>query len=224
VDPPSGEGIPPVYDVVVFENTILGNFDLPFLRTLNPKQIARTARKGYVIYRVLDIGVGHEHWHEHDCDVYGGEMDSLDGPGLPPVLIERSVYQFFNGPVDDQGGFIDGTVNYYLLCPVSGKQRDQRERPATQRVRYPWLDEQAVLSERWRLLHPDDNAFGSFRDTVPSSVVQYLFKTPCYHSFRFNQNLFWCPFRDGHIIVGHVATPDLVTFQPKQSKNNRQVK
>ncbi|MFN2512441.1 MAG: hypothetical protein ABR568_13615 [Pyrinomonadaceae bacterium] len=200
VDPPDGVGIPPIHDVVIFENTLLGQFDLPMLGSFNPKQIGRTARKSYVINRVLDIGVGHEHWHEHDCDVYGGEMDSLDGPGLPPVLIERSVYQFFNGPVDDQGGFIDGTINYYVLCQfLEDEEIDANKIPQPNAFGILWLDEQAVLSERWRLLHPDDNEFGSFRDVVPSSVVQYLFKTPCYPSFRFDKNLFWCPFRAGHI-------------------------
>lgn len=103
-NPPRGRYYPPTVQVVTYQSDGI----------IAASTVRR--RGGYDIRRVLDIGVGHEHWHEHDSTVYGGELDSLDGPGLPPVLRERDVYRFFNGPVDDKGGFIDGTVNYYALC------------------------------------------------------------------------------------------------------------
>ena len=155
-------------------------------------------KRGIPMYRVLDIGVGHMHWHEHECAVYGGEMDSLDGPGLPPLLIERDVYQFFNGPISDKGGFIDGTANYYVLAQlVPDDVLAQGAREDAYGIL--WMDEQAVFSERWRLVHPDDCDFGAFRDVVPSSLVQYMAKTPWYHTLAFDRRKFFCPFRARHI-------------------------
>jgi hypothetical protein len=153
---------------------------------------------GYKFDTVLDIGVGHEHWHEHDQSIYGGEIDSLDGPGLPPILRGRAVYRFFNGPVDDQGGFIDGTVNYYLL--VQFPDTDELTTPPQENAfGILWLDEQAALSERWRLLHPDDHRFGGVMDVVPSAAVQYMDKVPEHAPILFNRSKFWCPFRARNI-------------------------
>lgn len=157
-----------------------------------------TTKRGIPIHRVLDIGVGHQHWHEHDCAIYGGEIDSLDGPGLPPLLMERDVYQFFNGPVSDQGGFIDGTANYYVLAQLVSDRVLQRG-PRPDAFGILWMDEQAVFSERWRLLHPGDCQFGGSRDLVPSSLVQYLAKTPWYEKIAFDPRKFFCPFRAMHI-------------------------
>ena len=155
-------------------------------------------KKGLPIHRVLDLGVGHEHWHEQESAVYGGEMDSLAGPGLPPILMEHDVYRFFNGPVHDKGGFIDGTANYYLLAQLVPDDELQRgRRPNAFGIL--WMDEQAVFSERWRLLHPDDCQFGDFRNLVPSSLVQYLAKTPWYHTIAFDRRRYFCPFRAMHV-------------------------
>ena len=155
-------------------------------------------KRGIPMYSVLDIGVGHMHWHEQECAIYGGEMDSLDGPGLPPLLMERDVYRFFNGPINDKGGFIDGTANYYVLAQlVPNAVLEQGPRPDAYGIL--WMDEQAVFSERWRLVHPDDCQFGQFRDVVPSALVQYLAKTPWYHTIAFDRRRFFCPFRAMHI-------------------------
>lgn len=154
------------------------------------------AIEGYQPYHVLDIGVGHEHWHEQASSIYGGEMDSLDGPGFPPVLIERDVYRFFNGPVDDQGGFIDGTANYYVLAQlVPNGKLTAKPKPGDYGLL--WIDEQSAFSERWRLVHPDDCRFSP--GSVPSSLVQYLFATPWYYTFAFDRTKFFCPFRAAHI-------------------------
>jgi hypothetical protein len=162
--------------------------------------LAPAIRKyGYRIRKVLDIGVGHEHWHEQRSSIYGGEMDSLDGPGLPPCLIGRNAYRLFNGPVEDQGGFIDGTVNYYVLAQLAKGEFSADKRSPGDAYGILWLDEQAVLSERWRLLDPDDCKFGSFKDVVPSAAVQYLEKDFDHENFRFDRSRFWCPMRAGHV-------------------------
>ncbi len=159
-------------------------------------------KTGYKIMKVLDIGVGHEHWHEQRCSIYGGELDSLDGPGLPPCLRGRNAYRLFNGPVEDQGGFIDGTVNYYVLAQfVESKQAEDQAMPRNA-FGILWLDEQAVLSERWRLLDPDDSEFGSFKKLIPSAIVQYLESDFDYEEFMFDRSRFWCPMRAGFITPG----------------------
>jgi hypothetical protein len=189
-DPPPFAEIPATDDIVTYERR------LPLIGS------HRFTRKGYRIHRVLDLGVGHEHWHEQRCRIYGGEMDSLDGPGLHvgplTALHGRDVYRLFNGPVEDQGGFIDGTVNYYVLAQfVPEKDLQNRSTPPRNAFAILWLDEQAVLSERWRLVHPDDSGFGGFRDVIPSAVVQYMDKD--FRHFRFDRSRFWDPMRDGRI-------------------------
>ena len=184
-DPPIGDVFPPVDTVVSYRS------NMPFGGI--------TCKLGYRIKKVLDIGVGHAHWHEQRCSIYGGEMDSLDGRGLPPCLEGRNAYQLFNGPVDDQGGFIDNTINYYVLAQFAeGDWRDDEAIPATA-FGVLWLDEQAVLSERWRLLDPADCQFGSFKDVIPSAIVQYLDKDFWHPSFRFDRSKFWCPMRAGYV-------------------------
>ena len=184
---PALSGMPAPEAVVVYEQR-----GLPWF---GPQRLPRL---GYRIHRVLDIGVGHEHWHEQRCRIYGGEMDSLDGPGLRFLLQGRDVYRMFNGPVDDQGGFIDGTVNYYVLAQFVRDEelRDDAVAPP-HAFAILWLDEQAVLSERWRLVTPDDSSFGGFRDIIPSAMVQYMEKD--FAHFRFDRTKFWDPMRAGHI-------------------------
>jgi hypothetical protein len=184
-DPPSGGFFPPTKEVVTYESNGL------FKQT--------QSRRAYRIRRVLDIGVGHEQWHEHESTIYGGEMDSLDGPGLPEVLPERNAYRFFNGPVNDKGGFIDGTINYYALCQFVDEETADCATPPPGAFGILWLDEQAALSQRWRLLHPRDSKFSGFADIVPSAIVQYLDRDATYGTLRFDQSKFWCPFRAGSI-------------------------
>jgi hypothetical protein len=186
-DPPGGDFFPSTKEVVTYESN-------------GPFGKRTKYGRAYHVRRVLDIGVGHEQWHEHDSTIYGGEMDSLDGPGLPEVLPERNAYRFFNGPVNDKGGFIDGTINYYTLCQfVRDEEIDDSAAPPPGAFGILWLDEQAALSERWRLLHPWDSKFSGFADIVPSAIVQYLDRDATYDTLRFDQSKFWCPFRAGNI-------------------------
>lgn len=61
--------------------------------------------------QVLDIGVGHVYRHLSWDASNGGEFDTLDALG-------RSWYPSLLGPVDDGGGFIDGTTNFYALVEL----------------------------------------------------------------------------------------------------------
>lgn len=186
-DLPRGDFFPPTKCVVTYESN-------------GPLGKRTKSRRAYHIRCVLDIGVGHEQWHEHDSTIYGGEMDSLDGPGLREVLPERDAYRFFNGPVNDKGGFIDGTVNYYALCQfMRDEEIADSATPPLGAFGILWLDEQAALSERWRLLHPRDSKFSGFADIVPSAIVQYLDRDATYDTLRFDRSKFWCPFRAGNI-------------------------
>ncbi len=190
-DPPSGPLFPPLHPVVEYQANPLPGLDAP----------PPDSRHGYLVRRVLDIGVGHEHWHEQASAIHGGELDSLDGPGLhagPEILIGgRDVYRLFNGPIDDKGGFIDGTINYYVLAEFLDPDAFDPDQPPPNAYGILWIDEQAALSERWRLLHPDDSGFGGFRDLVPSALVQYLARDAAFDGFHFDRSKFWCPFRDG---------------------------
>ena len=188
-DPPGDPGFPPRSTVVVYGSGLT--------RLVPLEALGHVKKRGYRVRKVLDIGVGHEHWHEQRSSIYGGEMDSLDGPGLPPCLEGRDAYRLFNGPVEDQGGFIDGTVCYYVLAQFrKGDWSDDLSMPRDA-FGILWLDEQAVLSERWRLLDPADFAFGSFKDIVPSAIVQYLDKD--FRHFRFDRGKYWCPLRGGYV-------------------------
>lgn len=188
--PPNGPGFPRRDEVVTYGSSLT--------RFLPLQILGHEAKLGYRVSRVLDIGVGHEHWHEQRCSIYGGEMDSLDGPGLDPCLKGRHAYRLFNGPVEDQGGFIDNTINYYVLGQFDNREYGDDDDVPREAFGILWLDEQAVLSERWRLLDPADAAFGTFKDLVPSAIVQYLEKDFDIVSFRFDRSKYWCPLRAGH--------------------------
>ena len=150
--------------------------------------------------RVLDIGVGHAHWHEQYDRTFGGEIQALQSKGLSGVLV-LTYYQLFNGPVVDGDGFIDGTCNYYLLCrlatpAVNGASGceplppDQGTSPASgQKFALLFADEQSLFSQRWRLTHPDDN------DGLKLSfaLLYDLHNQP--NQWGFDVAKFWCPFK-----------------------------
>jgi hypothetical protein len=138
---------------------------------------------------VLDIGLGHVHWHEQDDRTGGGEIQPLrSGPGTAPIFFSgwfpnpdyAYLYRVANGPIRDGDGYIDGTCNYYALV---------RLRNGTYRLLY--LDEQMFASQRWRLVDPDDDRGLSF------AIAKALRNEP--GRYDWNPATYWCPFRAGKI-------------------------
>ena len=128
--------------------------------------------------RVLDIGVSHAHWFQQYELEGGGELQ-------PMLLSEflQSVYRFFNGPVQDGDGFIDGTCNVYALV----KHEPTLLRPHGYALLF--LDEQWYFNQRWRMVDPEDNA--GLTGTITSDLGN--------PSYQWNPATYWCPFRNGHI-------------------------
>lgn len=161
------------------------------------------AKEAIDFERVLDIGVGHVHWHEKAQPIYGGEMQPLQAeiPWFPDIRFYHHLYRFLNGPVEDGDGFIDGTCNYYILCRLRSDTRARRQQYAIL-----VLDEQSFFSRRWRLLHPDDcepasSDFAHAADlqVLPNlALVADLRRHPEWYD-GFEVEKFWCPFETGHI-------------------------
>jgi hypothetical protein len=168
--------------------------------------------------RVLDIGVGHVHWHEQYQGVTGGELQPMRTGRLLnhtfPHVTWMDLYRFANGPVRDGDGYIDGTCNYYALVqlkPDSVIDRNQdgiidtaasvESVDGTLRDAFALLyaDEQFYFTQRWRVAHPDDH------QGLMTALVKGLdddlkwdpvFQRPLY---EWNPRKYWCPFRAGHI-------------------------
>ncbi len=170
--PPFGSGEPPswvqTYGHVTYEPCV----DLDVCE----QNRVQTSVK---IYGVLDLAVGHMHRHLHYEDIYGGEMGGMNS----------TVFSIFNGPVDDADGFCDGTCNFYILCKI--KVRAGLEPDGSYQDAYAvlWMDEQSYFSERWRLLHPEDNKWGRIIGTLGSPPGPFL--------RGFDHTKFWCPFESG---------------------------
>lgn len=163
-------------------------------------------------HRVLGLGAGHMHYHEQYNRSFGGEMQpimaqwkNIPTPFLPVRLI-LEFYRFFNGPVSDGDGFVDGTANYYALVQlksdstVAGNGEDTRDAFGVM-----WMDEQSIFTKRWRLLHPEDyrsdgSKVGLLNFMLPAFLVWVKQSFPKNDPFpEYSQERFWCPSRAGHL-------------------------
>lgn len=126
--------------------------------------------------RVLDIGVGHVHHHQQYETITGGEIQ----PVLKSELFANG-YRFFNGPVYDADGYIDGTCNFYALVELG-------QPGATDVYGYAllYLDEQTYFSRRWRLVGPDDG--GQLLFSLAADL-----NNP-FGNYEFDRNIYWSPF------------------------------
>ena len=160
--------------------------------------------------QVLDIGVGHTHWHEQYESVTGGEMQPMrtgpiTGPPLPPITY-ADLYRFANGPVRDSDGYIDGTCNYYALVHLRGPG---------DKYALLYIDEQSYFVQRWRMVDPlDANGAMALASALRSNAALY----------GWDPNKYWCPFRAGQITAKSrlavsrqvilVSAPDLTNTDP----------
>ena len=176
---------------------------------------------------VVDIGVGHVHWHEQYARITGGELQPMRTSGttldalsayvpqpyfqlfeqLFPSLTNLDqtmvslistatypmLYQFFNGPVRDGDGYIDGTCNLYALVQL--KPNAALGAPDGYALLYQ--DEQSYFTQRWRLVHPDDYQ-GLMFALVPDLHAD-LQREPSRQLYHWNPHAYWCPFRSGYI-------------------------
>ena len=198
--PPDGV---PYYTHVVYER-VPSEIRLPpgIIPPVIPPELHE--RRSIAFTKVLDLGVGYSHWHEHWQLNYGGEMHNLLGtrPLFQQERYNLLQYRFLNGPVVDGDGWNDGTTNFYILVKLGGGEASEppsrtRDAPAhkltpdararTQRYAILWLDEQTYFTQRWRMLHATKDTAGDL-----FSLQRVLRDSPEY--FRFDSRCFWCPF------------------------------
>ncbi len=196
VDPPSRY---PRYDHVTYQRNLIS------LDTFSRRQPRRSVK--YV--RVLDLGIGASHLHEQHDARFGGEMDSLSGSGgvsgqlLAPLRALTfggvkfdAAYRFANGPIEDYGGWVDGTCIYYMLVQLkTDESLEQNDWPEAFAVL--WTDEQLAFTERWRVLDLFDRRF----DTAfqPIVGVAPVLEQEFYPDAPFSTDRWFCPFRYGHV-------------------------
>jgi hypothetical protein len=162
------------------------------------------ARHSVSFSRVLDLGVGLSHLHEQHDNRFGGELDNLTDDrwnilGFPLSISDDAGYQLANGPIQDYGGWIDGTCIYYQLVQLKQSRDINSADPSTLRNAFAilWIDEQSAFTERWRVLHTDDNRFNSPFKPMVSVLVDSFARF--YPEAPFDRQRYWCPFTEGHV-------------------------
>ena len=149
---------------------------------------------------MLDIGVGHPHWHERDEGIGGGELQPLrarPSRRRPSAIDFPWLYRFLNGPIFDSDGYIDGTCTYYALVQLKADVAGPGGTTAawaSRRHSYGllYIDEQTYFTQRWRLAHPEDHEGLTF------ALVHGLHATTPALYEDWSLSKFWCPFRRGH--------------------------
>jgi hypothetical protein len=136
------------------------------------------------VQRVLDIGVGHVHYHQQYEKITGGELQMLRTPSDPDFIHDHlALYQFLNGPAVDADGYNDGTCNFYMLAQL---------RDGSFAVLY--LDEQSYFSPRWRLADPSD-----YRGTVMTLAADLAMNPGPTGRYPWTADKYWSPFPAGKI-------------------------
>lgn len=158
--------------------------------------------------KVLDIGVGLSHLNEQYEPIYGGELDVIDNNTGIWWLTFEELYRLANGPIQDIGGWVDGTCIYYLLVRLPFLEQDDLDRLNSLleshdetdiendafRNRYAvlWVDEQQAFTERWRALDFLETEYES-----PVKPVSALVKNA--EEYDFHTSRFLNPFKEGFI-------------------------
>lgn len=188
----------PQYDHIIYRCNLPDFF-------LNRKRVRRSVR-----YRhVLDLGVGVSHFHEQHDGRFGGEADSLSGrggtlggalAGLRQMLFQGvefdHAYRYANGPVEDYGGWVDGTCIYYMLVQLKSSAAIEAA-DLEDAFAVLWTDEQLVFTERWRVLDIIDRKFMSpFQPIVGDISIN---EEEFYSNAPFDGDRYFCPFRYGHV-------------------------
>jgi hypothetical protein len=190
-EPPQPPDVYPTYEHVVYA-------------TGNPRR-PELARHSIRYERVLDLAVGLSHLHEQHDNRFGGEVDNLSDErwkilGIFPTDISNErAYQFANGPIQDYGGWVDGTCIYYMLVQLKPTPAIDERDLASLRNAFAilWIDEQSAFTERWRLLDLVDREFNSpFKP-----IVGVVTKSPAdfYPGASFDAARYWSPFAAGHV-------------------------
>ena len=169
--------------------------------------------------KVLDIGVGHAHWHEQYESITGGELQPMRAGALFPSLLPQVnyayLYRVVNGPVYDGDGYIDGTCNFYALVQLKDDgaiKNDSRYHPlpppgstsntyaigagVPDSYAILYTDEQSYFTQRWRLVYWED--FRGLQTALVKGLSDDLTRQPrLYPDWR--TETYWCPFRTGLI-------------------------
>lgn len=165
-----------------------------------PTETCRSVR----FERILDLGIGLSHLHEQHDHRFGGETDNLSSDlgllkfleKLTGITTSEEAYRFANGPIQDYGGWVDGTCIYYMLVQLKPdsaiESGDLKEAFAIL-----WADEQFAFTERWRVLHIFDRDFASPFKPIVGLVT--TISGDFYPDAPFDDRRFWCPFMEGHI-------------------------
>lgn len=141
---------------------------------------------------VLDIGVGHVHYHQQNEGITGGEIQPVKNP------VNHALYRFFNGPIRDGDGFIDGTCNLYALVRL--------KEGGSQRYALIYMDEQSYFTQRWRMVDIDDYRGMNFaivtalpKRPSAANACDSALALPPDTSYGFDPDKFWDPFRANRI-------------------------
>jgi|GEM_PF-6939908 len=192
-----------------------------------------TTKNSIDFKHVLDIGVGLSHLNEQYEPIYGGEADVLDSTtpagGLVNFVDSREgmatydkLYQLANGPMQDIGGWIDGTCIYYLLVELNYNDNNIVVRKDDFYDNYKRLSDEkqqalnkgnseleisnAYFQNGYAILWTDEQASFTERwralDLIdkefgsPVKPIIHIINEP---SFNFDPDRFWNPFKAGMI-------------------------